>query len=105
MMLFDQDFVTHWKSKMLIYRFSVSHQLMFARYAFLDASSHLYKRPCPSVGPLVGKSIGRFIRNALVKLGEKWFTHCLESFKMQQGGRSDEESEEMKKKMKYEKVA
>ena len=24
---------------------------------FLDASSHLYKRPCPSVGPLVGRSV------------------------------------------------
>ena len=24
---------------------------------FLDASSHLYKRPCPSVGPLVGPSV------------------------------------------------
>ena len=26
--------------------------------SFLDASSHLYKRVCPSVGPSVGPSIG-----------------------------------------------
>ena len=25
---------------------------------FLDASSHLYKRPCPSVGPSVRPSVG-----------------------------------------------
>ena len=25
---------------------------------FLDASSHLYKRVCPSVGPSVGRSVG-----------------------------------------------
>ena len=26
--------------------------------AFLDASTHLYKRLCPSVGPLVCQSVG-----------------------------------------------
>ena len=38
---------------------------------------HLYKRPCPSVRPLVGQSIG----NAFVKIDKKWtFTDskCLE---------------------------
>ena len=29
---------------------------------FLDASSHLYKRVCPSVGPLVGRSVGWSVR-------------------------------------------
>ena len=29
------------------------------RLAFLDASSHLYKRVCPLVGWLVGRSVGR----------------------------------------------
>ena len=34
--------------------------------AFLDASSHLYKRVCPSVGP----SVRPLVRNAFVKIAE-----------------------------------
>ena len=33
---------------------------------FLDASSHLYKRVCPSVG----RSVGPSVRNAFVKIAE-----------------------------------
>ena len=35
---------------------------------FLDASSHLYKRPCPSVG----WSLRPSVRHAFVKIDEKW---------------------------------
>ena len=35
---------------------------------FLDASTHLYERVGPSVRPLVGRSV----RNAFVKIDEKW---------------------------------
>ena len=31
------------------------------KYPFLDASSHLYKRVCPSVGRSVGPSVGRSV--------------------------------------------
>ena len=35
------------------------------KYLFLDASSHLYKRVCPSVGPSVGPSVCHaFVKNA-----------------------------------------
>ena len=34
-------------------------------FAFLDASSHLYKRPCPSVGPSVGPSVRRSVRRSV----------------------------------------
>ena len=34
---------------------------------FLDASSHLYKRVCPSVGPSVRWSVGLSVRHAFVK--------------------------------------
>ena len=30
----------------------------FTKNSFLDASSHLYKRLCPSVRPSVGRSVG-----------------------------------------------
>ena len=41
---------------------------------FLDASSHLYKRPCPSVGWLVGPSVGRSVTlsSKSVKNGLLW---------------------------------
>ena len=29
--------------------------------SFLDASTHLYKRLCPSVRPSVGRSVGRLV--------------------------------------------
>ena len=35
---------------------------------FLDASTHLYKRVCLSVGPSVGPSV----RNAFFLIGHKW---------------------------------
>ncbi len=38
----------------------------------LDAYSHLYKRPYPSVGRLVHWSVGPLVRNAFVKIDEKW---------------------------------
>ena len=34
--------------------------------AFLDASTHLYKRVGPSVGPSVHRSVGPSVRNAFV---------------------------------------
>ena len=35
------------------------------------------KRPCPSVGWLVGRSVGWSVGNAFVKIDEKWtFTDC-----------------------------
>ena len=34
---------------------------------FLDASSHLYKRVCPSVGPSVRPSVSRYVCHAFVK--------------------------------------
>ena len=37
---------------------------MFSCSLFLDASSHLYKRACPSVGPSVGRSVRRSVRYA-----------------------------------------
>ena len=62
---------------------------------FLDASSHLYKRPCPSVGWLVGWSVG----NAFVQIDEKWpftdskwFRQCWTRKKEGRGGRRDEEA-------------
>ena len=39
---------------------------------FLDASSHLYKRPCPSVRWLVGWSVRPSVGYAFVKIDEKW---------------------------------
>ena len=43
-------------------------------FIFLDASSHLYKRVCPSVGPSVGPSVrpsvGPSVRDAFVKIAE-----------------------------------
>ena len=35
---------------------------------FLDASSHLYKRVCPSVGPSVHRSVGLSVRNAFYQV-------------------------------------
>ena len=46
--------------------FSSRFSLLFSLVPFLDASSHLYKRVCPSVGP----SVRRSVRNAFVKSGE-----------------------------------
>ena len=40
----------------------------FFSIAFLDASSHLYKRPCPSVRCSVRLSVG----NAFVQIDKKW---------------------------------
>ena len=40
------------------------------KWAFLDASTHLYKRVCPSVGPSVGWFIRWSIRNAFVKVAK-----------------------------------
>ena len=37
----------------------------------LDASSHLYKRPCPSVFPLIGPSVGWSVRNTFVNFDER----------------------------------
>ena len=38
----------------------------------IDASSHLCKRPCPSVRWLVGPSVGPSVGNVFVKIDEKW---------------------------------
>ena len=37
------------------------------RIKFLDASTHLYKRLCPSVGPWVRRSVGPSVRQAFLK--------------------------------------
>ena len=39
---------------------------------FLDASSHLHKRPCPSVGLSVGPLVRPFVGNAFVEVDKKW---------------------------------
>ena len=46
--------------------------LTLTRSLFLDASSHLYKRPCPSVGPSIRPLVGRS-----VMLLSKWMKNCL----------------------------
>ena len=49
---------------------------------FLDASSHLYKRVCPSVGPSVRRSVGRSVRNQLFsKSKNEGFSSCISSGK------------------------
>ncbi len=66
-----------------------------------DASSHLYDRPCPSVGPSV--------RNAFVKIGLKWILDPGRGRKRDEeeratrrkegrGGRSDEEEAGVRRK-------
>ena len=69
---------------------------------------HLYKRPCPSVRPLVGPLVGWSVGNAFVKIDEKWaFTdskwsrHCWTRGtrrKEGQGGKREEEEEEEEEK-------
>ena len=63
---------------------------------FLDASSHLFKRPWPSVGPCVGWSVGPSVTlsSKSVKYGclgtskdSRWWTRKKEG----RGGRSDED--------------
>ena len=71
---------------------------------------HLYKRPCPSVGWLVGWSVGPSVRNAFVKIAENGLLRILNDSagrgkKEGRGGRRDEVSEKMKKLLKNEKVA
>ena len=80
---------------------------------------HISERPCPSVGPSIGQSVGQSVRNAFVKLGEKWIlTEGRRGRMDEEEGwaqrkerheeRSNEESEKMKKvvkRMKNEKVA
>ena len=49
--------------------------MAYARFPlFLDASSHLYKRVCPSVGwsvgPSVRQSVGPSVDHAFVKIAE-----------------------------------
>ena len=39
-------------------------------FSFLDASSHLYKRVCPSVGRSVRRSVRPSVRDAFVKIAE-----------------------------------
>ena len=50
--------------------------LSFFFQLFLDASSHLYKRVCPSVRPSVGpsvrRSVRRSVRHAFVKNAQNW---------------------------------
>ena len=67
-------------------------------HLFLDASSHLYKRPCPSVRWSVGPSVRWLVGNAFVQIDEKWpitdskwFRQCWTRKKEGQGGRRDEE--------------
>ena len=38
--------------------------------ALLDASSHLYKRLCPSICPSIHRSVCRSVHNAFVKISE-----------------------------------
>ena len=65
-----------------------------------------------SVGWSVGRSVGRSVRNAFVKIAEKWtftesewFRQCWTRKKEARGGKRDEESEKMKKLLKNEKIA
>ena len=39
---------------------------------FLDASTHLYKRVCPCVGPSVRQFVGPSVRNAFVSMSRLW---------------------------------
>ena len=48
-----------------------SRRLILKKSLFLDASSHLYKWLCPSVGPSVGPFVGPFVTNAFIK-SVKW---------------------------------
>ncbi len=43
---------------------------IYLLFNFLDASSHLYKRVCPSVRRSVRPCVGLSARNAFVKSGE-----------------------------------
>ncbi len=48
---------------------------------FLDASSHLYMRVCPSVGPSVRRSVRRFVRGSRFRQKwENWFSHIISSW-------------------------
>ena len=53
-----------------------------AVFSFLDASSHLYIRVCPSVGPSVGPSVRRSVRHAFVKNREN---RCFQQMKPREG--------------------
>ena len=60
--------------------------------------SHLYKRPCPLVDWLVGRSVGPSVGNAFVKIDEKWtfsdstcFRQCWTRRKEGRGGRRRKE--------------
>ena len=69
---------------------------------------HLYKRPCPSVRPLVGPSVRRSVmlsskslKNGLLRILNDSGSAGRE--KGGRGGRSDKESEKIKKLLKNEK--
>ena len=65
-------------------------------FHFLDASSHFYKRPCPSVGPSCW-SVG----NAFIKYDEKWpfqILNDLDSTGEEERGRRDEEERATRRK-------
>ena len=59
---------------------------------------HLYKRPCPSVG----RSVGRLVRNAFVKIDEKCFRILNDLDSAGQGSKKDEEEGGTRRKEKRE---
>ena len=61
----------------LFFAYLVENSLLMSmsnNYALLDASTHLYKRVCPSVCPFVGPSITRFFFKELIigEIDRKW---------------------------------
>ena len=58
-----------WSLSQLIGRLILSFFcFFFFLISFLDASSHLYKRVCPSIGPSVGPSVGWLVTLSLFGL-------------------------------------
>ncbi len=56
---FRQSTISRYMTLCLVSGVSSSTMRLQATFSFLDASSHLYKRPCPLVGPLVRPSVRR----------------------------------------------
>ena len=58
----------------LLRRHTAEFNLSFHRllhFLFLDASTHLYKSSCPSVGPLVGPLVGPSVGYTFAQINEK----------------------------------
>ena len=54
----------------LSFLFCFSYSLLFFALIFLDTFSHLKKRLCSSVGPLVGPSVDPSVRHTWVEIGK-----------------------------------